>query len=65
MSDFILWELGDFKGGHVWVNYYEANAKKEREKRLLEIQSVLPTLELAYQVSKSYEDYNKIVKLKV
>ncbi len=43
---------------------YESNAKKEREKRLLEIQSVLPILELAYQVSKSSEDYNKIVKLK-
>lgn len=43
---------------------FEANAKKNREKRLSDIRNVLPTLELAYQVSKSSEDYNKIVKLK-
>ncbi|PWG74568.1 hypothetical protein DF186_17235, partial [Enterococcus hirae] len=58
MSDSVLWEtLKVVMRGHIIS--YEANAKKEREKRLLEIQSVLPILELAYQVSKSSEDYSK------
>ncbi len=43
---------------------YKSNAKKKREIQLSEIQSVLSILELAYEVLKSSEDYNKIVKLK-
>lgn len=63
VSDSILWEtLKVVMHGHIIS--YESAAKKEREKRLLEIQNVLPTLELAYQVSKSSNDYNKIMKLK-
>lgn len=52
MSDSVLWEtLKVVMRGHIIS--YESNAKKEREKRLLEIQGALPVLELAYQVSKS------------
>lgn len=59
----MLWEtLKVFMLGHIISN--ESNAKKERLKQLLEIQSILPILELAYQVSKLSEDYKKIVKLK-
>lgn len=47
-----------------YIISYESNAKKEREGRLLEIDNILPTLETAYQISKSSEDYNKIMKLK-
>lgn len=47
-----------------YIISYEDNAKKKREGRLLEIENILPTLETAYQISKSSEDYNKIMKLK-
>lgn len=46
-----------------YIISYEYAAIKERGGRLLEIENTLPTLEAAYQISKSSEDYNKM-KLK-
>lgn len=63
VSDSTLWEtLKVVIRGHIIS--YESASKKEKERRLLEIQTILPTLELAYQKSKLSDDYNKIMKLK-
>lgn len=43
---------------------YESAAKKEKMRRLVEIEKALPSLETAYQTSKSSDDNKEILKLK-
>lgn len=43
---------------------YEFSVRKERDKRLIEIENILPMLESAYQISKSPLEFNEIVKFK-
>ncbi|CAI5689795.1 unnamed protein product [Oreochromis niloticus] len=63
VSDSTLWEaLKTVLRGEI-ISYTSA-LKKERQKRLSEINSVLPGLERTYQVSKSPADFKEIVKLK-
>ncbi len=63
MADSILWKTlqvvirGD-------IISCESVAKKERERRLTEIENVRPNYEVTYRALKSSEDYNKIIKLK-
>lgn len=63
VSDSTLWETlkvvlrGD-------IISYTAAMKKERERRLSEINNILPTLERTDQISKSADNYKEILKLK-
>lgn len=63
VSDSTLWEA--LKAViHGDIISYESAANKERERRFLDIENILPTCEAAYRASKSSGDYNEIVKLK-
>lgn len=63
VSDSILWEaLKTVLCGDI-ISYTSA-LKKEREKRLSEINNILPSPERRYQISKLPSDYKQIVKLK-
>ncbi len=62
VSDYILWET--FKvvlRGNIIA--YESS-RKEKRGRLAEIETLLPTLENAYRLSKSQSDLNVMLKLK-
>lgn len=63
VSDSILWET--FKvvaRGNIIA--YEASRKKEKRRRLAEIEALLPAMEQAYRLSKSQSDLNAMLKLK-
>lgn len=63
VSDSILWEtLKVVLRGDIIM--YTSRLKKEKEKRLNEINNILPALERAYQTTKSPDDYKQILKLK-
>lgn len=63
VSDVTLWEtLKVVLRGDI-ISYTSA-IKKEREKRLLEINNALPILERTYQNSKSPDHYKEILKFK-
>lgn len=63
VSDCTLWEtLKVVMRGHIIS--FEASKKRKQRLRLVEIENALPTLEQAYRVSLSQEDYKKILNLK-
>lgn len=63
VSDSCLWETCKVVlRGHIIA--YESSLKREKRRRLSEIESILPSLEQVFRVSKSQTDLNAILKLK-
>ncbi len=63
VSDSCLWETWKVvMRGHIIA--FESSRKKERRKRLSEIESILPSLEQVFRQSKAQSDLTAILKLK-